>query len=117
MSSRRGWTIRGLLVLGILGLTSLAAQSPTSKAEDREEVQVGIAARLTNRVLPGSELEVAPNEDRSLPIVLRITAVYPHGDSFRYDFEYYGLEPGSYDLTDYLQRQDGTEAGELRRSR
>ena len=56
-------------------------------------------------VLPGSELEVKPIGERT-PIVLRIVRVFPHGTAFRYDLEYYGLEPGSFDLKDYLQRKD-----------
>ena len=49
-------------------------------------------------VLPGSELEALPIEDRNAPVVLRIVASYPHGTARRYDFEYYGLEAGRFDL-------------------
>ena len=30
---------------------------------------------------------------------------YPHGSAFRYDFVYYGLEPGTYDLKRLAQPQ------------
>ena len=40
-------------------------------------------------------------------MVLRVIDVFPHGTEFRYDFEYYALEPGTYDLGDYLKRVDG----------
>ena len=64
--------------------------------------------------MPGSELEVKPLDDRRSPIVLRIVAVEPRGkDGFRYDLEYYGLEPGTFDLKDYLQRIDRSSVADL----
>ena len=66
---------------------------------------VGMTGRLEGVVLPGPELVAAPRGDR--PIVLRITATYPHGSDTRYDLEFYGLEGGTFDLRDYLQRADG----------
>jgi hypothetical protein len=39
--------------------------------------------------------------------------VYPHGTAFRYDFEYFGLEPGTHDLRDHLRRKDGPPATDL----
>ncbi len=70
-------------------------------------------ARIDQLVLPGSELEVKPLEDRRAPFVLRIKEAYPHGSAFRYDLVYYALEPGEYDLRNYLKRKDGTALGEL----
>src|SRR5207248_6148738 len=64
-------------------------------------------------VLPGSELEVKPLDDRKTSIVLRIQDVAPHGTAFRYDFVYYGLEPGTFDLKSYLRRKDGSSAADL----
>jgi hypothetical protein len=66
-----------------------------------------------SQVLPGSELEVKPLLDRRTPIVLRIIAAEPMGDGYRYDFEYYGLAPGSFDLRAYLQRKDRTSTAGL----
>jgi hypothetical protein len=70
---------------------------------------VGLPVRLT-QVLPGSELEVKPLVDRRSPIVLRIVSSEEMGDGYRYEFEYYGLEPGKFDLRDYLQRKDRSAA-------
>src|SRR6185369_17179028 len=56
--------------------------------------------------------EVAPLESRA-PLVVRITSCSPHGTAFRYDLEYYGLEPGRYDLTRQLRRADGTPPTDL----
>ncbi|MBA4029547.1 MAG: hypothetical protein C0478_01310 [Planctomyces sp.] len=64
--------------------------------------------RLKQVVLPGSELTVVEIDDRSSPLILGIEQVYPHGSAFRYDFVFQGLEPGSYDLTQWLRRKDGT---------
>ncbi len=70
-------------------------------------------ARIEQRVLAGSELEVRPIDDRQAPIVLRILGVYPHGTAFRYDFVYYGLDPGTYDLKNWLRRKDGSPTDDL----
>ena len=67
-----------------------------------------MSARIDQLVLPGSKLETLPLEDRRQPIVLRIAGVFPHGSAHRYDLVYYGLEPGQFDLKDYLRRSDGS---------
>ena len=74
---------------------------------------VGMPATIEEQVLPGLELEVKPLEDRDAPFVLRIVESFPHGNSHRYTFEYYALEPGEYNLTDYLQPIGSAEAAEL----
>ena len=70
-------------------------------------------ARIDQLVLPGGELEARPIEDRRAAVVVRIVDAYPHGSAFRYDIVYYGLEPGRYDLKDYLRRKDGSPAKDL----
>ncbi len=85
----------------------------SARGDDQREVEVGMNARIDQIVIPGPELEVIPHDDRSRPIVLRITATYPHGTNHRYDLVYSGLEPGEYDLTDYLRRKDGSAHEEL----
>jgi hypothetical protein len=67
--------------------------------------------KIEQVVIEGPELEVKPLEDRRTPFVLRINEAYAHGSAFRYDFVYYGLEPGEYDLKDYLKRKDGSPLG------
>ncbi len=74
---------------------------------DARTSTVGMPARIEELVLPGSELEVATG-DAASPIVLRITSASPHGDAFRYDLEFTGLDPGEYDLRAYLRRRDGS---------
>jgi hypothetical protein len=73
---------------------------------------VGLPVRFT-QVLPGSELEVKPLTDRRSPIVLRIVSTEEMGDGYRYEFEYYGLEPGNFDLRTYLQRKDRSSTANL----
>jgi hypothetical protein len=72
-----------------------------------------MSGKLEQVVLPGPELEAKPLEDRHAPFVLRIAAAYQHGSAYRYDLVYYGLEPGRYDLRDYLRRKDGSATGDL----
>jgi hypothetical protein len=80
--------------------------------QDVREVRIGISTRIDGVVLPGSEFEAAPIDARS-PLVLRVRAVWPHGSDLRYDLEFYALDPGEHELTNYLRRKDGTAAGEL----
>lgn len=88
---------------------SLALQSP----EPVPTASVGRRILIEQQVLPGPELEVKPLRDRDAPLVLRIVDVYPHGTAFRYDLEAYALEPGQYDLRNYLKRKDGSSSADL----
>ena len=83
------------------------------RADDQRHSTVGMPARIDQLILPGSELEVKPLDDRKLPVVLRIAAVFPHGSAYRYDLVYYGLDPGTFDLKDYLRRKDGSSTSDL----
>jgi hypothetical protein len=74
---------------------------------------VGMPAKIEQLVLPGSELEAKPLVDRQSKLVLRIAETYPHGTAFRYNLSYYGLEPGEYDLRDFLRRKDGGSTADL----
>ncbi len=105
---------RDLLSRVPLLLALLAGQPAQGQdAPPRSTSTVGMPARIDQLVLPGPELEAAPIEDRRTPVVVRVVATYPHGSAFRYDLVYYGLEPGHYDLKDYLRRKDGSPAKEL----
>jgi hypothetical protein len=77
------------------------------------EVNVGMSGTLEQVVLPGAELSAKVVDPRSTAIILRIDAVYAHGDDYRYDFTWFGMESGSYNLTDYLSRVDGTSTDDL----
>src|SRR5947207_7634079 len=88
-------------------VTVSSAQGPV------KETAVGASAKLEDVILPGSELEAKPIENRKVPVVLRVVRATRHGTAFRYDLEYYGLDPGTYNLCDYLRRADGTPAKDL----
>ncbi len=92
-----------LAVLGVSGVIADDVRSPT----------VGAPGRVEGVILSGSELIPRPIIDRRQPVVVRILNAFPHGDSFRYDIQFHGMEPGEYDLTDFLIRLDGSESGEL----
>lgn len=99
----------------ILGALALLACLASAQAGDRVST-VGVPVELRDLVLPGARLEVAP-VDLETPVSVRISDVYSHGEAFRYDIEYYGLEPGVYDLRDYLRRADGSSTEDLPRLR
>lgn len=100
---------RLLLVVVIMGASGFSPTLAATLQADVRETTVGVAAAMKQVVIPGPQLEAKPI-DADAPFVLRVIEVYPHGTDFRYDFEYYGLEPGSYDLLDWLQQADGTPA-------
>ncbi|MBL8863246.1 MAG: hypothetical protein JNK02_14715 [Planctomycetes bacterium] len=92
-----------------LALVLLAA---AAGAQSARESSVGIPARITDLVLPGTELEVLPQTAKT-PVVLRIARVARHGSDFRYDLEWTGLDPGTHDLRAFLRRKDGTDLSDL----
>jgi hypothetical protein len=96
-----------------LALPALLCLCSAALAVDQRQSTIGMPARLDQLVLPGTELEVRPLDDRKLPIVLRIANVFPHGSAYRYDLVYYGLDAGTFDLKDYLRRKDGSSAADL----
>jgi hypothetical protein len=96
-----------------LALAALLLAAAGLRSEDLKATRVGMSGRLDQVVLPGPELEVRPLEEHTAPFVLRVANVYPHGTAFRYDFTYYALEPGTYDLRTYLRHKDGSPLGDL----
>lgn len=88
------------------------AESQSTNGNHAEASPVGMPARLEQIVLPGSELVAKPIE-ASGPLIVRIVETFPHGSDFRYDIEYYGLEPGKYDLVSFLERKDGSSVDGL----
>jgi len=94
-------------------LIVLAATAMPVVADEQRTSTVGMPTRIDQIVLPGSELEVRPLEDSRSPIVLRITESFRHGSGFRYDMVYYGLDPGHFDLREYLRRKDATSSDDL----
>jgi len=100
---RMAMLVLGLWMLGLAWGQEAPPRPPT----------VGIPRRLEGLVLPGTELEAIPSADRKAPVMVQVLRVYPHGSLFRYDIEYTGLEPGTYDLGKFLRRKDRSALGEL----
>jgi hypothetical protein len=88
-----------------LGAAAPADWEPVSSS-------VGSAAHVAALVLPGTLLEVA-DVSLATPVILRIASASPHGSMWRYDLEWYGLEPGQHDLALLLRREDGSSVGDL----
>lgn len=80
--------------------------------KEKRDPTVGAAGFVSQVVLPGSELAAKPVIEGA-PIVIRITQVFPHGNSFRYDMEFHGFEPGQFDLSEWLERKDGSSTDDL----
>ncbi|TWT60474.1 hypothetical protein [Rubinisphaera italica] len=87
--------------------------SVSEETETDLTTTVGMTATLEQVVLPGSELIVRPLENRHDPFLLRIIETFGHGTDHRYDFDFYALEPGTYNLIDYLIRSDGSAVDEI----
>lgn len=104
---RQSWRPVAVVVALLMIVRIAAAQSPEATA-----ASVGMPVTLDQLVLPGSELEPIPLTDKT-PVVIRIDRTYPHGTAMRYDLVYYGLEPGDYDLSQFLRRKDGTSTADL----
>ena len=113
---RRPWALPRQCVTccwpGWIVLAWLAVPNCGYSWQDDAQLQttVGMVGRFQEVKIPGSKLEVIPLRDRDTPLVVRIVRTFPHGTDFRYEIEYYGLEPGVYDLRDYLRRVDGSSA-------
>ena len=93
----------------------VAGFAPRSTAGDAPALPastVGMPVEIKQLVLPGSELEAAPISDKSL-VVIRVDQVFPHGTARRYDLVCYALEPGEYDLREFLRRKDGSATDDL----
>jgi hypothetical protein len=101
-----------LSILLSLVLTSQAQEEVSAIQSASEAIPVGVPRWSRGLVLDGSLLEVRPPALETA-LILRLDSASPHGTAWRYDFEYYGLEPGSYDLVHFLRRVDGSEITEL----
>ena len=104
--------MHALSILLSLVLTSQAQEELTATQGASEAIPVGVPRWSRELVIEGSLLEVRPPALETA-LILRIDSASPHGTAWRYDFEYYGLEPGSYDLVQFLRREDGSEITEL----
>ncbi len=104
-------------VLAVVFSLCVLASAPCQRADQRA-AKVGSRARIEQLVLPGPLLAARPVTDTTKdPIVLRVLETWPHGsqadggaEMHRYDLEWVGLEPGEFDLADWLVPQSGAGA-------
>lgn len=101
-----------LLVLLLAAIFPAQAWAQEDAKDAGALAKVGISKTLRDVILPGSSLEVR-EIGLDTEVIVRIAASYPHGGQTRYDLVWYGLEPGRFDLGDYLQRSDGSSSDDL----
>lgn len=94
---------------GMILLAAMLGATSTTWGKGTHDTTVGKAVQIEDLVLPAPQLEPVPLDAPDAPLVLRIVGVAPHGNSFRYHLEYYALEPGQYNLMEYLQPTESQE--------
>jgi len=91
-----------------------AAAATTPATTPAAATGVGMTGTLNDLLLPGPALRVKPDPEGRSPVVVRLTAVRPHGTAgHRYDIHWFAYEPGPHNLTAFLEPADGTAAGAL----
>lgn len=88
------------LILGAIVAVS-SAQTLTVGMEGRVQVH-----------LPGTLLNAKPVDDKA-PMIVRVASATVGPNGGHYDLRYIGLEPGKYDLREYLVRADGSALGAI----
>ena len=99
-----------LLAAGLC--VAIAVLTNSVSAEENRSPTVGAAGVIEQVILPGTELIGKPISEGD-PIVVRVVNVFPHGDSFRYDIRFHGMEPGEFNLIQWLERKDGSSVAQL----
>lgn len=97
----------------LLVATLIAPQEARIEGRAELTANVGMMAHIQQIVLPGGELIPRSTDSQTAPVVIRIDAVYAHGEGFRYDLTWSAYESGTHDLTMYLSRKDGTSTDDL----
>ena len=92
-------------------LLAACVAATAGAADPVSTATVGMSARLDDLVIPGPPLEAKPIAGRETALVVRVVRTDPHGTAHRYTLEWYGLDPGEYDLRDALRRTDGQPLG------
>ena len=85
----------------LISLVSLSGQE--------QQAPLGYPIELNDIYIAGPEVEPIPRRDHSSSVVVRILSIQEAKDGFRYDMSVYGLDPGTYDLVDYLQTKPAGE--------
>ena len=64
---------------------------------------MGIPTRFTDVYIAGEKVEPIPRTDSSSSLVIRVLAIKPASEGYRYDMEVYGLEQGVHSLAQFLR--------------
>ncbi len=94
---------------------AVPAEAVPARAEEHLfETSIGMRKRLEELPIPGSKLRPKPVADpQKADVILRVLNVFPHGEGFRYNIEVTPFVSGTLSLSDYLEREDGSELGKL----
>ena len=98
------------LSLILIAVNCLLAIVTGQVTENKTSVAVGMVGKVDQILIPGGELEAVATTDPLAKIVVRVADTFRHGDAFRYNLEFTGLEPGRYDLTKSLKRKNPEES-------
>jgi hypothetical protein len=105
---------RSLIILAIATLVLPAAGADTTSLPPA--AGVGMSGEVAEVLLPGSELRVKLDPEGRSALVVRLSAIHPHGTAgHRYTFQWFAYEPGEHNLCDSLERVDGSPLGDLPR--
>lgn len=99
--------IRHLIIVLLFACGNLAAEEPVPSQ------RVGQPLEIREIYIPGDEVKALPRRDRKPPLMVRVLEVKPAKDGFRYDFDVQGLEPGRYNLAEFLEAPEGTAIPEI----
>lgn len=96
----QGYCLGAAQGYGLLATQELPLGS--RRAAPGEIPTVGMTGSIDNVTVSGPELEPKPLAAND-KVVVRIAAIQPRGELRQYTLEYWGMEPGQYDLRDYLR--------------
>lgn len=95
------WLARVLMVFVVFSAVARAENS----------VLVGRGVEIRDVLLAGPELRARKSRGLADPLMLRITATYPHGTlGFRYDFHCVPMLAGKHDVAQFLETANGEPA-------
>ena len=77
-------------------------------AENENKTSVGVGIVIEDVEISGSKVIPVPRTDYKTPIVLRIVSAEQTENGYLYSIHAEGLDPGNYDLTEFIKRADNT---------
>lgn len=112
-SVRLATLIAILILLGCPGQGFTESQASGQDEKADSSPSLGVTQMIEQIVLPGTLLTHKKVDPTTSPLMVRVVRSFPHGDAFRYDISYFGMDAGNYDLRDFLVREDGSSIDDL----